>query len=142
MILPHHLPPQILPFSTSCAYYVHYFFSVVSSFWVIHFMRCPHCTSIVILKTVIQFTCDIMTTEKIKIHVWSALLSFPKQDIKSGRSPLIHAVEKSCMVMINFLVEVWLYFCVCFLFYLLCLFSVAFPQQLMTQLLSRPFNSI
>ncbi|KAK3551657.1 hypothetical protein QTP70_020862 [Hemibagrus guttatus] len=26
-------------------------------------------------------------------------------DIKSGRSPLIHAVEKSCMEMINFLVE-------------------------------------
>lgn len=68
--------------------------------------------------------------------MWSAFLSFPTQDIKSGRSPLIHAVEKSCMEMINFLVEVWLYSSDCFLFYLLCVFSVVFPQQLMTQLQS------
>lgn len=39
--LPHHLSPQILPSSASCAYYGHYFFSVVSSFWVYSLYEMP-----------------------------------------------------------------------------------------------------
>lgn len=72
--------------------------------------------------------------------MFTYVLSFSIQDDKSGRSPLIHAVEKGCMEMINFLVEVWFCFFVCFLFYLLSVFSVVFPQKLMTQILAWHFT--
>ena len=34
------------------------------------------------------------------------------QDVKSGRSPLVHAVENNCMELVHFLIEVWSYLCV------------------------------
>lgn len=126
-ISPTSLSTKIILFSSSFKYYVHYFFLVLSSFWVIHLIRCPKYHYLSELNTWITLCHHYCRKYSNRwISVWSVLFSFTTQDIKSGRSPLIHAVEKSCMEMISFLVEVWLYLSVCFCFICFVSFQLYF----------------